>query len=170
MLQKTILTTLLFFGIWAASLNAMDLGDVAAMLPGKEPSTVETVAKAVGGNDLTNMLVSQLGVTQKQATGGAGSILSYAKESLSVEDFSKVASSVPGIDSLLGAVPSAGGALGSAASALGGGSLGGMAAVASQFSSLGLSADMVQKFTPVILNYVKGTGGSDVMGLLSGLF
>ncbi len=170
MLQKTILTTLLFFGISAASLNAMDLGDVAAMLPGKEPSAVETVAKAVGGNDLTNMLVSQLGVTQKQATGGAGSILNYAKESLSVDDFSKVASSVPGIDSLLGAVPSAGGALGGAASALGGSSLGGMAAVASQFSSLGLSADMVQKFTPVILDYVKGTGGSDVMGLLSGLF
>ncbi len=169
MLQKTILTTLLFFGISVASLNAMDLGDVAAMLPEKEPSAVETVAK-VEGNDLTNMLVSQLGVTQKQATGGAGSILNYAKESLSAEDFSKVASSVPGVDSLLGAAPSTGGVLGGAASALGGDSLGGMAALTSQFSSLGLNADMVQKFTPIILDYVKGTGGSDVMSLLSGLF
>ncbi len=170
MLHKTLLSTLLFFGLWSTSLLAMDLGKVTSMIPGQEPSTAQNVAKAVGGNDLTGMLVSQLGVTQEQAAGGAGSILNYAKQSLSPDDFSKVASSVPGIDSLLGAVPSAGGGLGGVAGALGGGSLGGMAAVASQFSSLGLKADMVKQFTPIILDYVKGTGGSDVMKLLGGIF
>ncbi len=170
MLHKILLNSLLFFGLSGASLLAMDLGKVASMLPGKEPSAAQSVAKAVGGNDLTGMLVSQLGVTQKQAAGGAGSILKYAKESLSPNDFSKVASSVPGIDSLLSAVPSTGGGLGSVAGALGGGSLGGMAAVASQFSSLGLNAGMVKQFTPIILDYVKGTGGSDVMKLLAGIF
>ncbi len=170
MLHKILFSALLFFGLSGTSLLAMDLGNVASMLPGKEPSAAQAAAKAVGSNDLTGMLVSQLGVTEQQAAGGAGSILNYAKQSLSPNDFSKVASSVPGIDSLLSAVPSAGGGLGGVAGALGGGSLGGMAAVASQFSSLGLKADMVQQFTPIILDYVKGTGGSDVMKLLAGIF
>ena len=170
MLHKTLLSTLLFIGLSATSLLAMDLEKVTSMLPGKESSTAQNAAKAVGGNNLTGMLVNQLGITPKQASGGAGSILNYAKESLSPDDFSKVASSVPGIDTLLSAVPSAGGGLGGVAGALGGGSLGGMAAVASQFSSLGLKADMIQQFTPIILDYVKGTGGSGVMKLLSGIF
>ncbi len=170
MLHKTLISVLLFLGLSNTSLLAMDLGKAASMLPGKEPSTAQTVAKAVGSNDLTGMLVNQLGVTPKQAAGGAGSILNYAKQSLAPNDFSKVADSIPGIDSLLSAVPSAGGGLGGVAGALGGGNLGGMAAVASQFSSLGLKADMVQQFTPIILDYVKGTGGSDVMKLLAGIF
>ncbi len=170
MLHKTLLSALLFFGLTTTSLLAMDLDKVTSMLPGNEPSAAQNVAKAVGGNDLTTLLVNQLGVTENQASGGAGSILSYAKQSLSPKDFSKVASSVPGIDSLLSAAPSVGGGLSSVTGALGGNSLGGMAAVASQFSSLGLKADMIQQFTPVILDYVKGTGGSDVMKLLAGIF
>ncbi len=169
MLHKTLLSTLLFFGLTTTSLLAMDLDKVTSMLPGNEPSAAQNVAKAVGGNDLTTLLVNQLGVTENQASGGAGSILNYAKQSLSPKDFSKVASSVPGIDSLLSAAPSVGGGLSSVTGALGG-NAGGMAAVASQFSSLGLKADMIQQFTPVILDYVKGTGGSDVMKLLAGIF
>ncbi len=166
MLQKTILAALLFFGISAASLNAMDLSQAAAMLPGSSAPSATTETKAVGGTDLTSLLTSQLGITDKQASGGAGSMLQYAQKSLKPDDFSKVADSIPGIDSLLSAAPSLSSALG----ALGGDSLGGMAAIASQFSSLGLNADMIQKFAPIILDYVKGTGGSDVMNLLSGLF
>lgn len=168
MLQKTILATLLFFGLSTTSLSAMDLSKAAAMLPGNSASSTATASasKAVGGTDLTSLLTSQLGITDKQAAGGAGSMLKYAQDALKPNDFSKVADSIPGIDSLLGAAPSVSSALG----ALGGDSLGGMAALASQFSSLGLNADMIQKFTPIILDYVKGTGGSDVMGLLAGLF
>ncbi len=170
MLQKIILAALLFFGISAASLSAMDLSQAAAMLPGASAPSTTTSTKAVGGTDLTSLLVSQLGITDRQATGGAGSMLKYAQDSLKPDDFSKVADSIPGIDSLLGAVPGGSGGLGAVAGALGGDSLGGMAAIASQFSSLGLNADMIQKFAPIILDYVKGTGGSDVMNLLSGLF
>lgn len=170
MLHKSIISSLLFLAISTVSSNAMNLSDAEAMLPGQNTPVAESASKAVEGTDLTSLLVSQLGINNKQAAGGAGSILNYAKGALSADDFSKVASSIPGIDALLSAVPSAGGGLGGVASALGGGSLGGMAAVASQFSSLGLNVDMVQQFMPVILDYVKGTGGSDVMGLLSGLF
>ncbi|MEA1918836.1 MAG: DUF2780 domain-containing protein [Campylobacterota bacterium] len=124
---------------------------------------------------LTDTLMSSLGVSEKQAAGGAGSLLKYAKGNLSADDFSKVSSSIPDMSSILAAAPKAAksadgglGGLGGMASALGGDSLGGLASLASGFSDLGLDAGMIQKFIPTILEYVKGSGGSDVMGLLAG--
>ncbi len=131
-----------------------------------------TSASAAG---LADTLMSSLGVNEKQASGGAGSLLNYAKGNLSKDDFSKVSSSIPDMSSLLAAAPAAAaatggslGGLGGMASALGGDSLAGLAGLASTFSGLGLDAGMVQQFIPVILEYVNGSGGSDVMGLLAG--
>ncbi len=121
---------------------------------------------------LTDTLMEQFGVSEKQASGGAGSLLNYAKGNLSKEDFSKVSSAIPDMSALLSLAPKSSkestGGLGAMASALGGSSLGGLADVASAFGSLGLDASMVQKFIPTILEYVKGSGGSDVMKLLEG--
>ena len=68
---------------------------------------------------------------------------------------------------------SAASALTAAASALGdseGGSqlstAAGLAGLAGSFSDLGLDADMVQKFVPVILQYVGGRGGDSTSALL----
>ncbi len=41
--------------------------------------------------DLVGMLVSQLGVTSEQATGGAGAIFNLAKERLAPDQFSQIA-------------------------------------------------------------------------------
>jgi hypothetical protein len=120
---------------------------------------------------LTDTLMSTLGVNKKQAQGGAGSLLNYAKGNLSKSDFSKVSSSIPDISSIMAAAPKmekSSGGLGAMASALGGDSLGGLASLASSFSGLGLDSGMVQKFIPVILDYVKGSGGDGVMSLLQG--
>ncbi len=124
---------------------------------------------------LTDTLMSSLGVSQKQASGGAGALLKYAKGNLKKDEFSKVSSAIPDMSSLLAAAPAVAkatggsmGGLGGMASALGGDSLGGIASLASSFSDLGLSADMIQKFIPTILEYVKGSGGDSVMNLLSG--
>ncbi len=123
---------------------------------------------------LTDTLMKQLGVNEKQAAGGAGSLLKYAKGNLSADDFAKVGSAIPDVGSLLSLAPSLGGGkssgLGAMASKLGGDSLGGMAGVASAFKTLGLDASMVQQFVPVILEYVQGSGGNDVMQLLQGAF
>jgi len=43
-----------------------------------------------------------------------------------------------------------------------------MAALTGSFKKLGLSGDMVGKFTPIILDYVKTQGGEYVMNLLKG--
>ncbi|MEA3521829.1 MAG: DUF2780 domain-containing protein [Campylobacterota bacterium] len=129
---------------------------------------------SASATSLTDTLMSSLGVSEKQASGGAGSLMKYAQGNLSKDDFSKVSSSIPDMSSLLSAAPSGGkkssglGDLGDMASALGGDSVAGIASLASSFSDLGLGTDMIQKFIPVILQYVQGSGGDGVMKLLEG--
>jgi hypothetical protein len=53
-------------------------------------------------------------------------------------------------------------------SMMGSNKLGGMAGLTNSFEKLGLSGDMVNKFTPIILDYVKNKGGEHAMNLLKG--
>jgi hypothetical protein len=115
--------------------------------------------------ELIDQLTKNLGVSQDQAKGGAGLIFKQAKEKLSGEDYSKVASAVPGVDSLIGAAPSGGGGmLGGVTKMFGGG--GGLAGLAGGFSKLGLDAGMIGKFVPVILSFVQSKGGDGVKAIL----
>ncbi|MBN2894745.1 MAG: DUF2780 domain-containing protein [Campylobacterales bacterium] len=115
-------------------------------------------------SSLSSMLMDQLGVSEKQANGGAGTLLKYAKGNLGKEEYAQVASAIPDIGSLLGAAPKSGGGLGALASGLG--EKAGLASLASQFGALGLDAGMISQFVPIILEYVKGSGGDSVMKLL----
>ena len=161
------------------------LGDAAKQLGGSAAgatgaatgSATGTVAApaAASSGGLTGLLMQQLGVTQPQATGGAGAVFGLAKTKMSTEDFGKVAAGVPDMDSLLAAAPATGGAeggltggLAGAAGGLGGatGSLGSLAGLAGSFSSLGMSADMATKFVPVCVQYLQGTAGPETAGLL----
>jgi hypothetical protein len=122
---------------------------------------------------LVDLLSSRLGVSKNQAEGGAGSIFQLAKQNLNVGDFSVIAKSVPGIDQMIGAAPKiekSSGALGSISSMMGSNSnkLGKVAGLSSSFEKLGLTGDMVNKFTPIILEYVKNKGGEHAMSLLKG--
>jgi hypothetical protein len=128
---------------------------------------------SVGAADLglVQMLSSNLGVTEKQASGGAGSIFNLAKQKLGAQDFTQVANAVPGIDKMMAAAPKAEGAagmLGGASSLLGGStqSVSGVAGLAGSFSQLGMTGGMVSSFIPIILNYVKSSGGEPVMNIL----
>jgi len=124
-----------------------------------------------GDMGLVDLLSSQLGVTKGQAEGGAGSIFKKKKKNLSVEDFSSIAKAVPGIDQMLGAAPKMEGSsssLGNISSMMDSNKLGGMAGLTSSFEKLGLSGEMVSKFTPIILDYVKNKGGEHAMNLLKG--
>ncbi len=133
--------------------------------------------------ELIQQLVSSLGVNEDQAKGGAGLLFDLAKDKLGAGEFQQIAEQIPGVGNLLGAAPepstaaSAGGgmmgALGGAAAALGAGGLGdklgglgNLAELASGFSKLGLSSDMVGKFVPIVLSFVQSKGGDGVKGLL----
>lgn len=132
-----------------------------------------TTPAYAGDMGLVDLLSSQLGVSKNQAEGGAGSIFQLAKQNLSVEDFSSIAKAVPGIDRMIGAAPKiedSSNTLGGISSMMGSSSnkLGGMAGLTSSFNKLGLTGDMVNKFTPIILDYVKNKGGEHAMTLLKG--
>lgn len=133
---------------------------------------VASIPCQAGEGGLVDLLVSQLGVTETQAEGGAGSVFKSAQKSLSTEDFASIAKAVPGIDSMMAAAPEAeeskSSALGSVSSMLGkkGSSIGSMVDLAGSFGKLGMDGDMVGKFVPVILDYVKESGGETVMNLL----
>jgi hypothetical protein len=124
-----------------------------------------------GDMGLIKSLTSQLGVTTDQAQGGAGAIFNLAKQNLSAADFNRIANVIPEMDTLIDAAPEVKGAaspLGKATSLLGSksGKAGGIASLAESFSKLGLNADMVSKFTPIILDFTKSKGGESVMNLL----
>ncbi len=140
-----------------------------------QPSTESVATSAVSGesSSLVDSLTSKLGVTPEQAEGGAGSLFQAAKDKLGADSFQSISDAVPGMDGLLGAAPKAEGASGLAGNVagLGGDSASsavGAASVANNFQQLGLSSDMVGKFVPVVVDYVKTQGGETVANLLGG--
>ena len=127
--------------------------------------------------NLVQTLVKQTGVTEKQAAGGAGLMLDYAKKQMAPGDFSQLTTSVPEFGplatqgaKLAPAKPT--GATGAASSAASGvkGALGfggGLSSLGGAFKALGLSPEMITKFLPVLLDYTKSKGGAGAFGLLS---
>ena len=139
----------------------------------------QTLSGYAGTMDLISTLVDALGITEKQAEGGAGALFKNAKENLSTEDFSKVSDAVPKVDDYMAQAPStdsgsgAGGLLKSSGlSSLGGsaGKIGGMAGLADSFSKLGMNTETMTKFIPTVVKFMDSEAGSSVAGLLKGLW
>lgn len=121
--------------------------------------------------DLISLLTQNLGISSSQAEGGTGLLLDLAKKQLGGDDFNKIASAIPNADSLMNNIPQAsglGGMLGGLGDMLGGkaGDLGNLAELASGFSALDMDSDMIKKFLPVVMSYLKDNGGDGVEALL----
>lgn len=126
-------------------------------------------------NELVNLVVSQLGVNQNQATGGLGAIMKLAQEHLGT-DFSQIEKYLPQVQSLISQAPTAAtgtdgglaGVVGSALSAFGMGNskVAGLAQLAGQFKSLNLDADMITKFAPIVTGYLQQQGGTTAVDLI----
>ena len=122
--------------------------------------------------DLIQMLTSQLGVSDKQASGGACLLFKMAQDKLGDADFGQVASAVPGIAKLISSAPKSGGlggALGGFASSFGGGAgkLGDLASLASGFKKLDLDSGMASQFIPIIMSFVQSQGGDAIQDILA---
>ena len=111
------------------------------------------------------VFVGQIGCAQKsprvQADGSIGSMLSLASQKLSAGDYDKFAGMIPGADKYLESAKS----LGAVAEPLA--SLGDFN---SALSSLGISPETIEKYVPMITEYVGKLGGDDATKLLSQLF
>jgi hypothetical protein len=117
--------------------------------------------------DLVSALSKELGASTQQAEGAAGSLFSLAKSKMKPDDWSKVASSVPGMDGLLSAAPAGSGAPVGTTGIPGASSVAGLSSVAGAFSKLGLKPELVSKAVPVLTNFVTKNGGADVGKLLA---
>ena len=123
----------------------------------------EVLPTPASGSELVGRLTRELGVTPKQAQGGAGSILKLAGGNLSTADFAKVTSAIPDASSLISAAPVVDG---NTPSMLDAGKLLGKALpIYQQFESLGLDSDMIGKYGNIMIDYLKGSGGDTVAGL-----
>jgi uncharacterized protein VcgC/VcgE DUF2780 len=133
----------------------------------KSSEAAATAAKE--SPELVGALSKELEATPEQAAGAAGTLFGLAKSRLKPEEFSQIASAVPGMSALLKAAPAASGAIGtSGALSQMGGSAAGLAGAASAFSKLGLKPDMVGKAVPVLTDFVSKSGGAQAASLLSG--
>lgn len=112
--------------------------DFGSLLQQAAPVTDAVVANtSVGSNPLVKNLTSSLGVTPTQAIGGSAALFGEAKKDMKPSDFKSLTSSMPAIGSLMSAAPTSSSPL------------------TDQFSKLGMKPEMVTKFTPFLLDYVK---------------
>ncbi|QPK61702.1 DUF2780 domain-containing protein [Methylomonas sp. LL1] len=121
--------------------------------------------------ELVDVLTGQLGVNSRQAMGGVGSIFSLAQQRMNPSDFMRLSSYVPDMDQYLSAVPqstSSNSLFGLAAGLMGEqtNGLGSLAVLAGSFQTLGMDANMIGQFVPVVLQYIQGQSGPAAMNLL----
>lgn len=143
--RRTALLALAALPLITRSGQAQSLKDLAASM--KDP--------------LMGLLTNQLGVTDTQAKGGVGSMLTLAKEKLPPADFTKVANVVPGagkymeLAKTLGAVS---------------GPLKNMAGLNGALGKLGMTPEVIAKFVPTVSNFMGKAGGGTVSNLLATVF
>ncbi|MFT5312051.1 MAG: hypothetical protein ACI8Z9_000528 [Paraglaciecola sp.] len=131
-------------------------------------------AEALNINDMVSTVTDSLGVTQQQASGGLGSLFTLAKNNISAEQYSQLASVLPGVDTLLKAAPDV-----SAMTSEGGlsglmdkaadynESLKAINKVKKQFESLGLDPKMITQFAAKAKEYLDTEEGQQAKELLS---
>ena len=129
-----------------AGLSAFDMGSA---MDAASSMTTPTDNKTSEASSLIDTLTQTLGVTSAQATGGTAALLNEAKGNMDASSFSSLLSSVPGLSSLTGSGTSLSGA-----------------SLVQQFSALGMDSGMIDKFTTIVLDYVKNEGGTQAMSLL----
>jgi len=115
--------------------------------------------KALVGDPLVGALKSALGVTDAQAQGGLGSILTLAQEKLAKGDFDKIAQVIPGSQKYLDAAKKLGAVTGPVTNSAG---------LDSAYSRLGIPPAKAANFTPTVLDAVGKVGGESVRNLLAG--
>ena len=146
-------------------------------------SLTEMATSAASNIDLASLVSSvagNLNVSENQSEGGIASIMNYVQGNLSGADYAKLASSIPGIDSLVEDVPSlSGNSAASSSSSLSGllnkaseysSTLKSVNDLKQQFEALGLSTDMIASFVTQISSYLNVNADEETQALFkSGL-
>jgi Protein of unknown function VcgC/VcgE (DUF2780) len=127
----------------------------------------QSAAATSSSSGLVTQLTKGLSITPTQARDGAGTLFGLAKSRLNADEFSKIASAVPGMSGLLKAAPpsSQNSEFSGLESSLPG-NMGRTLEAAEAFHKLGLSPEMATKFVPIMSKFVETKGGSSTAALL----
>ncbi len=140
--------------------------------------TTNTATLIQKGVELIPLLTQTLGVSNGQAQGGMGAILQAAQVLLSGTEYGKLAGAIPNVSSLISAAPKlmntegkSNGLMDAAlqTAAEHSDTVKAGSQLLSQFKDLGLSADMIPKFTQTTNDYLKQKGQSEAASLIQGL-
>ena len=147
----------LFFSFSALALiashaSALDLGGLMQTVA---PVATPAVDASLASNPLIKNITSTLGVTPTQAIGGSAAIINNAKGNMSAENFTELTKQVPQAGTLLNAAPA--------------GMLG-LGTLSSQFSFLGMDASMIDRFSPLVLEYLQSGATPGMYKILSAAF
>lgn len=141
----------------------------------KAETTVTNTTEALSSFDVAGLVGSvseTLNVSNDQAEGGMASLLSFAKGNLGSTDYTELAKSLPGVDSLLSKVPDVSGA---SSEGLGGllskasdysDSLKAINTVKQQFEALGLKPEMITQYINQAQSYLDTDQGKQAKDLL----
>lgn len=108
--------------------------------------------------DLVEHLVKRLGVTTRQAVGGAGLILGLAQERMDRGEFERLADSIPAVSDLIGKAPQVDQPMRSAmlqAVSRWFGGLGGLGHLVGSFEKLACEKSMVSQFAEAVVEFFR---------------
>ena len=135
------------------------VGALAALPAVAGAQSLDSLKSLLSSSDpIVGALKSTLGVTDSQAEGGLGSILTLAQEKLAKGDFDKIAQVVPGSQTDLDAAKKLGAVTGPLTNSAG---------LNSAFSKLGIPPDKAAQFTPTVLDAVGKVGGDSARSMLA---
>lgn len=128
----------------------------AAVEAVKKVETSQPATQTGTVTQLMPLVVSQLGVTDRQARGGLGALFQASESVLSAQDFNLLKKYVPEADQLMSEAPATNSLLGGALEYAGAGQ--GTTAAANlltQFNDLGLGSEMIARYSDVTGDYLK---------------
>lgn len=129
-MKRTLIALTFSLSLITSNAMAFDFGSIM--------QTVSPIADAgLSTNPLVNNLTTNLGVTPTQAIGGSAALLNDAKKDMKPADFQTLTTKMPAVGTILAAAPAGTGTL------------------PAQFSALGMKPEMITKFTPFLLDYIK---------------
>ena len=152
--RKIIAALVLILSITVQSQTIDNLKDMSSS------DAMKGASDAMGGS-LASLLQSQLGMSEDQASGSMGSMLTLASEKLSSGEFDQLTGMIPGADKYLQSAKDLGAVSGA---------VGDMDGLMSSLGALGISEESVGKFMPMVKDYLGKLGGSDIQGLLAKAF
>lgn len=142
------------------SLGAVSIALAACSSAPQQMANSVTGAVTGTSDALLAAMSHQIGVSETQAAGGIGSMMSLAQSKLSPETFAKVSKSIPNVDRYMKSVQDV---LGPNTK------ITDIAGLKSAFSRFGMGPEMIGKFKPYVMDALGKVGGDSVKQLLGGV-